>query len=68
MKLIILFTSLFFISTSCKKQALFEPEIISRAIENGKQSNEGYVRSLKFVDGWLTKTDSASGLIHTNQT
>lgn len=68
MKQILLFASLLFIFISCKKQVLFNPEIISRAIENGKQSNEGFVRSLKFVDGWLTKTDSASGLIPTNLT
>ena len=68
MNLILPFTCLFILFSSCKKQALFEQVIISRAIENGKQSNEGYVRSLKFVDGWLTKTDSASGLIPTNLT
>lgn len=68
MKQILLFASLLFIFISCKKQVLFNPEIISRATENGKQSNEGFVRSLKFVDGWLTKTDSASGLIPTNLT
>lgn len=68
MNLILPVTCLFILFSSCKKQALFEQVIISRAIENGKQSNEGYVRSLKFVDGWLTKTDSASGLIPTNLT
>lgn len=68
MNLILPVTCLFILFSSCKKQALFEQVIISRAVENGKQSNEGYVRSLKFVDGWLTKTDSASGLIPTNLT
>ncbi len=68
MKQILLFASLFFIFISCKKHVVFNPEIINSAIENGKQSNEGYVRSLKFVEGWLTKTDSASGLIPTNLT
>lgn len=68
MKQILFFASLLFIFISCKKQVVFNPEIISRAVENGKQSNEGYARSLKFVDGWLTKTDSACGLIPTNLT
>jgi hypothetical protein len=53
---------------SCEKQAEFQQEIINQAIENGKLANEGYARSLLFVEGWLTKTDSASGLIPTNLT
>ena len=63
-----LYFSLFFflVLFSCETQPNFQQEIIGQAIENGKQANEGYVRSLKFVEGWLTKTDSASGLIPTN--
>ena len=54
--------------SSCEKQPGFQQEIINQAIENGKQASEGYARSLHFVKGWLTKTDSASGLIPTNLT
>jgi hypothetical protein len=53
---------------SCISQPKFNSDTINQAIENGKQANEGYVRSLHFVEGWLTKTDSASGLIPTNLT
>lgn len=60
------FILVFFILFSCTTQPKFQQETIDQAIENGKQANEGYVRSLKFVEGWLTKTDSASGLIPTN--
>ena len=66
MKLIYLFVLILVILASCSTQPYFQQEVIDLAIENGKQANEGYVRSLKFVDGWLTKTDSASGLIPTN--
>jgi len=68
MKQILLFAIMLFTIISCKKQVIFNSETISRAVENGKQANEGFSRSLKFVDGWLTKTDSASGLIPTNLT
>jgi hypothetical protein len=53
---------------SCVKQPDFQEKTVSLALENGTQANEGYVRSLHFVEGWLTKTDSASGLIPTNLT
>ncbi len=53
---------------SCEKQPEFQHETVNQAFENGKQASEGYVRSLKFVEGWLTKTDSTSGLIPTNLT
>lgn len=53
---------------SCTTQPKFQQKTINQAIENGKQANEGYVRSLKFTKAWLTKTDSASGLIPTNLT
>jgi hypothetical protein len=61
-----LFSLLIFVS--CLKQPVFNSEVINHAIENGKTANESYMRSLKFVEGWLTKTDSASGLIPTNLT
>ncbi len=51
---------------SCSTQPEFNIKTINRATENGIQANEGYVRSLKFTEAWLTKTDSASGLIPTN--
>lgn len=53
---------------SCVTKPNFDTNTINKAIENGKQANEGFARSLKFVTGWLTKTDSASGLIPTNLT
>jgi len=53
---------------SCSPQPKFQQEIIDAAVQNGKQANEGYVRSLDFTKAWLTKTDSISGLIPTNLT
>jgi len=66
MNRIYLIIFILFVFSSCVNQPKFQQETIDQAIENGKQANEGYVRSLKFVEGWLTKTDSASGLIPTN--
>jgi hypothetical protein len=60
------FFILFFVA--CTTPPQFEGAVVDQAIENGKQASEGYTRSLKFVEGWLTKTDSASGLIPTNLT
>lgn len=37
-----------------------------QAFENGKAANEGFSRSLKFVNGWLNQADSISGLIPRN--
>lgn len=54
--------------TACSTGSEFKQEIVEQAVENGRQAREGYVRSLKFVEGWLTKTDSASGLIPSNIT
>ncbi len=68
MKPINLFLLAIFLLSACKSQPKFDTKTTIQAIENGKQSNEGYVRSLHFVEGWLTKTDSASGLIPTNLT
>ena len=66
MNRIYLLVFILFIFSSCSNQPKFQQEIINQAIENGKQANEGYVRSLKFTEGWLAKADSASGLIPTN--
>jgi hypothetical protein len=58
----------FILVLSCTTQPDFQPETVDKAIENGKQANEGFARSLKFVEGWMTKTDSVTGLIPTNLT
>lgn len=57
---------LFFIS--CETKPVFQNEIVNKALENGKPASEGFSRSLKFVKGWMTKTDSVTGLIPTNLT
>ena len=54
--------------TSCISQPEFDSELVNKAAENGKQAQEGFARSLKFVEGWMTKTDSITGLIPTNLT
>ena len=59
---------LIFIISACNYQDVAEKQVINEAIRNGKQAQEGYARSLKFVEGWLTKTDSVSALIPTNLT
>ncbi|MDX1285793.1 MAG: hypothetical protein R3182_12305, partial [Draconibacterium sp.] len=53
---------------SCTTEPDFKQEIVNKAVENGKQANEGYIRSLNFTKAWLTKTDPVSGLIPTNLT
>ena len=62
------FFLLFVIFTSCVTRPDFQQNIIDKAVSNGKQANESYARSLKFVKGWLVHTDSASGLIPSNLT
>ncbi len=57
-----------YIFSSCGDSLSFQKEIVDQAIENGQLANEGFVRSLKFVEGWLMKTDSITGLIPTNLT
>ena len=57
---------LFFLS--CETKPVFQKEIVDQALENGKNAREGFSHSLKFVNGWLTKTDSITGLIPTNLT
>lgn len=66
-RLILLFLPILFIASSCN-QPKFDSKVVDQAIENGKLANEGFARSLKFVEGWLTKTDSVTGLIPTNLT
>lgn len=63
-----LFLLLFLFIVSCTTTPNFQQETIDSASNNAKQANEGYVRSLKFVEGWLTKVDPVSGLIPTNLT
>ena len=43
----------------------FLSNAIDQAIENGKQANEGYVRSLNLTKAWLENCDPESGLIPT---
>jgi len=59
---------IFLVLVSCKTSPEFREEIVNAALKNGAQANEGSVRSLKFTKAWLTKTDSATGLIPTNLT
>ncbi|MCA1759603.1 MAG: glycoside hydrolase family 76 protein, partial [Bacteroidales bacterium] len=54
--------------SACTSKTEFPEETIAAAIENGRQANEGFERSLHFTKAWLTKTDSATGLIPTNLT
>ena len=54
----------FLLYVSC--QPKFDPKVIDLALKNGKQANEGFERSLRFVNGWMEHTDSATGLIPTN--
>lgn len=68
MNQLFLFIIIFFIFSSCSVNPVFQSEIVNRAVENGKQASEGFSKSLKFVNGWMTKTDSVTGLIPTNLT
>ena len=54
---------LFITIVSCAPQVEFQQDIINKALNNGKQANESYARSLNFVKGWLAHTDRVSGLI-----
>ncbi|MBN1987333.1 MAG: hypothetical protein JW761_13565, partial [Prolixibacteraceae bacterium] len=56
------------ILSACNSSPEFDSVTVDKALKNGKQANEGFVRSLNFVRGWLTKTDSITGLIPTNLT
>lgn len=55
-----------FLLFPARAQQSFDQKIVDRATENGKQASEGFVRSLRFVNGWLQHTDPATGLIPTN--
>lgn len=68
MKKTSIYLLLILLTFSCNVQPEFNAEIISRALENGKQANEGFERSLRFTKAWLEKRDSISGLIPTNLT
>lgn len=62
-------TSVIFLTVSCKPKVTFtqkDENNFSEALENGKVVNEGFNRSLKFVNGWIGLADSASGLIPRN--
>ena len=50
---------------SCVNNQVDNP-VFQQAIENGKAANEGFTRSLKFVNGWLAESDSVTGLIPRN--
>jgi|WetSurMetagenome_2_1015567.scaffolds.fasta_scaffold00001_132 hypothetical protein len=57
------------ILSSCTYERTFQPSedgIFSEAALNGPLVNEGFNRCVKFVDGWLTLADSATGLIPRN--
>jgi len=62
------FTFVFIWFAACETRPEFNQETVSSALENGQQANKGFDRSLLFVNGWLTKTDSTTGLIPTNLT
>jgi hypothetical protein len=59
----------FFTLYSCTNERTFQPSeegIFREAALNGPLVNEGFNRCVKFVDGWLTLADSATGLIPRN--
>jgi hypothetical protein len=58
----------FVLFSGCSPKTEFQQETIDVALENGQQANEGFERSLRFTQAWLTKTDSETGLIPTNLT
>jgi len=65
----LMMTTVILLTGSCKTKATFNQEdenIFSVARANGTVANEGFKRSLRFVNGWLTLADSASGLIPRN--
>jgi hypothetical protein len=52
--------------SACNQPFSFDEKTVSKARENGIQAKEGFERSLLFVNGWLAKADSATGLIPSN--
>lgn len=63
---ILILTVFAFLSVPVHAQKNFDPKIVDRAIQNGKQATEGFERSLRFVKGWLQYCDPETGLIPTN--
>ncbi len=63
---IILSAIFLLVLTNCSKTVVFEQGKFDEALENGKLSNEGYKRCLKFTEGWLEEADSTTGLIPRN--
>jgi hypothetical protein len=59
---------IFALFSACTPKTKFPQETIAVALENGQLANEGFERSLRFTNAWLTKTDNTTGLIPTNLT
>lgn len=55
-----------FMLFSAQAQKGIDQETVNSALINGKMAREGFIRSLRFVNGWMAHTDSASGLIPSN--
>ncbi|WP_372948694.1 hypothetical protein [Mariniphaga sp.] len=68
MKHLAFYILIFALFSACTPESEFPQETIAVALENGRQANEGFERSLRFTQAWLTKTDSETGLIPTNLT
>ncbi len=64
-KRVTFFVSIIITSYACVNNQV-NNQVFQQAIENGKDANEGFSRSLKFVNGWLAEADSVSGLIPRN--
>ena len=69
-RVILILWVLIFTFTGCNKPERTFPveseKLFSEAALKGKDVNEGFNRCLKFVYGWLTLADSATGLIPRN--
>ena len=64
-----LLTGTLILLMGCGQQAEISDEaenLFNQAYENGKPANEGFNRSLNFVNGWMGLTDPATGLIPRN--
>jgi hypothetical protein len=54
-----------FLLSSCKSDS--ENQVYyNKALENGKSANEGYIRSVAYLEAWLEYADPVSGLIPEN--
>lgn len=51
---------------SAKEPAVTREQVFNQARENGRLANEGFSRSLRFVEGWLKHADPQTGLIPRN--